>query len=77
MFRKIDKIRNVSRATKDLFKKGRIIVKIADQSCEVLGRIGTHPIVCDITNKNVKIEDKVIMQINPKYVDTSIEREYR
>ena len=77
MFRKIDKIRNVSRATKDLFKKGRIIVKIADQSCEVLGRIGTHHIVCDITNKNVKIEDNVIMQINPKYVDTSIEREYR
>ena len=77
MFRKIDKIRNVSRATKDLFKKDRIIIKIADKNCEVLGRVGTHHVVCDITNKNIKIEDNVIMQINPKYVDTSIYREYR
>jgi len=77
MFREIDKVRNISRATKALFKKDKIIIKIADKDCEVLGRVGTHHVVCDITNKNIKIEDNVIMKINPKYVDTSINREYR
>ena len=76
MFREIDKIRNISSATKDLFKKEKIIIKIADEDCEVLGRVGTHHIVCDITNKNIKIEDNVIMGINPKYVDSSVKREY-
>ena len=77
MFREIDKVRNVFRATKDLFKKEKIMIKIADKNCEVLGRVGTHHVICDITNKNINIEDNVIMKINPKYVDTSINREYR
>lgn len=77
MFREVDKIRNISRAAKDLFKKEKIVIKIADKDCEVLGRVGTHHVVCDITNKNINIEDNVIMKINPKYVDTSVNREYR
>ena len=77
MCREVDKIRNISRAAKDLFKKENIVIKIDDKDCEVLGRVGTHHVVCDITNKNIKIEDNVIMKINPKYVDTSVKREYR
>ena len=60
-----------------MFKKEKIVIKIADKDCEVLGRVGTHHVVCDITNKNINIEDNVIMKINPKYVDTSVKREYR
>ena len=77
MFRKIDKIRNISRAIKDLFKKEKILININNESCEVLGRVGTHHIVCDITDKNVSIGDKAILRINPKYVDSSTNREFR
>lgn len=77
MFREIDKVRNVVRAAKELFKKEKIMLEIADKNCEVLGRVGTHHVVCDITNKDINIEDNVIMKINPKYVDTSVSRVYR
>lgn len=77
MFREIDKVRNVFRATKELFKKEKIVIKIANKNCEVLGRVGTHHVVCDITNKDINIEDNVIMKINPKYVDTSVSRVYK
>jgi alanine racemase len=77
MFRIIDKLRNISRALKDLFKKQKISIKIGNESCKVLGRVGTHHIICDITDKDINIEDKAILQINPKYVDSSINREFR
>ncbi|MCI8700571.1 MAG: alanine racemase [Clostridia bacterium] len=77
MFRNIDKFRNISRAIKDLFKKEKILIKINNENCEVLGRVGTHHIVCDITDKDISIGDKVILKINPKYVDSSTNREFR
>ena len=77
MYRKIDQLRYIVRDTKDFFKKKAIYVKIQDISCKVLGRVGTHHIVCDITNKDIKIGDTVIFQVNPKYVDSAIRREYR
>lgn len=76
MFRKIDKIRYVVGSIKDLFKKSRITIEINDQKCPVLGRVGTHHIVCDITSKNIKIGDIVKLQVNPKYVDSSINRKF-
>ena len=77
MYRKIDQLRYIVRDIKDFFKKKAIYVKIQNTSCKVLGRIGTHHIVCDITNKDIKIGDTVIFQVNPKYVDSAIRREYR
>ena len=52
-------------------------VKIGDNKCKVLGRIGTYHVICDITGKDVKIGEKAIVNINPKYVDSNIRREYR
>ena len=77
MYRKIDQLRYIVRDTKDFFEKKAIYVKIQDISCKVLGRVGTHHIVCDVTNKDIKIGDTVIFQVNPKYVDSAIRREYR
>ncbi len=77
MFRTIDKLRYIVRDTKDFFKKQAIYVKIGNYNCKVLGRIGTYHITCDITNKKIKIGDKVLIQVNPKFVDSNIRREYR
>ena len=77
MFRWIDKLRYIVRDIKDFFKKQNMYVKIGDNKCKVLGRIGTYHIVCDITDKNVKVGEKAILDINPKYVDSNIRREYR
>ena len=68
----------IVRDIKDFFKKQEIYVKINDKNCRVLGRIGTYHITCDITNKDdIKIGDKVILNINPKFVDSGLRREYR
>lgn len=77
MFRKVDKLRNISRAIKDFFKKEKLSVKIENQDCTVLGRVGTHHIICDINDKDINIGDTVIIELNPKYVDSSICREYK
>ena len=77
MFRTVDKLRYIVRDVKDFFKKQVKYVEINNQNCKILGRIGTYHVTCDITDKDVKIGDKVIIGINPKFVDSSIEREYR
>ena len=77
MFRWVDKLRYIVRDIKDFLKNQNMYVKIGDNTCKVLGRIGTYHVVCDITGKDVKVGEKAIFQINPKYVDSSIRREYR
>ena len=77
MFRNIDKLRYIVRDFKDLLKKQAIYVKINGQNCKVLGRIGTYHLTCDITGKAVNIGDKVEIEINTKFVDSNIRREYR
>jgi len=77
MFRTIDKLRYIVRDCKDFFKKQAIFVTINEQNCKVLGRVGTYHITCDIAGKEVKIGDKVKININPKFVDSNIRREYR
>lgn len=62
MFRPVDKLRYFVGAFKDLFKKEKLKVKINNKDCKVLGRVGTYHITCDITNKDVKIGDKVTIR---------------
>ncbi len=77
MFRTIDKLRYIVRDIKDFFKKQKIYIKIKDKNYEIIGRIGTYHIICNISNSDIKIGDKVIINVNPKFVDSSIRREYR
>ena len=77
MFRWVDKLRYIVRDVKDFFKRQNMYVKIGDNKCKVLGRIGTYHVACEVTGKNVKVGDKAIFDINPKYVDSNIRREYR
>ena len=76
MFRMLDKLRYIVRDTKDFFKGQAIYVKIDGNNCKVLGRVGTHHIICDVTGKDIKVGDSAIFNINPKYVNPLIERKY-
>ena len=77
MFRFIDKLRYVVNDIKDFAKKKDMYVKIDGNMCKVLGRIGTYHMVCDITGKEINIGDNVEISINPRFVDSSLRREYR
>lgn len=77
MFRFIDKLRYIVGDIKDLFRKKQMFITINNRKFPVLGRVGTYHIICDITNKDIKVGDKVVFNINPKYVDSKVRREYR
>ncbi len=77
MFRSIDKLRYLLNSIKAFFKKQEIYVKIKGSNCKILGRIGTYHVVCDIEGKEIKIGDKAIFDVNTKFVDSKIRREYR
>ena len=77
MFRKIDYLRYIVRDIKDSLKKKNLQVKIKGQVCKVIGRIGMCNIIVDITNKEININDEVVLDVNPIYVDSNIRREYK
>lgn len=77
MFRLIDKIRYIVVDIKDFFRNKDMHVKINGSVCKILGTIGTYHIVCDVTNKDINIGDKVEIPINPRFVDSSLRREYK
>lgn len=77
MFRKIDKLRYIVRDVKDFFKKQGLYVTINNKKCKVLGCIGTYHITCDITGKKINVGDKVVIDINSKFVNSDVRREYR
>ena len=77
LFRIRDKLRFIKRDIKSLLKKQALFVNINNEKYKILGRVGAYHIVLDITNKDVKIGDKVELKVNPKFVDTSVRREYR
>ena len=46
-------------------------IKIKDKNYEIIGRIGTYHIICNISNSDIKIGNKVIINVNPKFVDSA------
>ena len=76
MIRFIDKLRYFFGDFKDFFKNKSLYVKINNQPCKILGRVGTYHLTVDITGKEVNIGDEVTINLNPKYLDSSVERLY-
>lgn len=77
MFRTVDKMRYWLDSVKLFFKKQEKYVKIHGSNCKILGRIGTYHVVCDIGQKEIEIGDTAIFQVNTKFVDSKLRREYR
>lgn len=76
-YRVIDKIRYLYNSIKDLFKDKKLKVTIANKKYRVVGKIGMYHLAIDITgSENIKVNDKIELDINPLYVDSSIRREY-
>ena len=76
MFRKIDKIRNLYRSIKSLFKKEKLTVTINNKKYDIIGTLGMYHAVIDITDSDVNIDDIAMVDINPLYLDGKIRREY-
>ena len=77
MFRFVDKLRFLKNAIERFIKKEEISVMIDGFRCKILGQVGMHHIVIDITDKDVKIGSLVQLDVNPIYVQSNIRREYR
>lgn len=76
MFRLIDRIRDLYRATKALIKRGKLTVTINGKKCKVLGQVGMYHTIIDITKIDAKIGSEVVFDIKPIYVQSNIRREY-
>lgn len=77
MFRMVDKLRYIIGDLKNIFKKQQLFVNINNQKCPILGRIGTYHVTVDITGKDIKIGDEVVLSTTIKHVDSSIRREWK
>ena len=77
-FRLIDILRYVYNDIKSFNRK--IFVNISNEhgkhQARVLGRIGSHNIVVDLTGINANLGDEVILDINPMLVGNHVERVY-
>ncbi len=77
MFRPIDKLRVMYNNFKAFFRKDYLKVEIKGKKYNVIGKVAMSNIIVDITDSNIKLNDEVILPINPLYVDSSIRREYK
>ena len=60
--------------SKDLVQE--IFVKINGQRLKILGRLGMFHVTVEITGKNVNIDDEVLFEVSPMFVDSKITRKY-
>ena len=76
MFRFVDRLRDLSRAIKNLLKKKTLTVSINEKRYNVIGKSGMYHVVIDITDSTVSVGDEVVIDVSPLYVDSKIRREY-
>lgn len=76
MFRFVDKLRELKHAMGNLLTKQELKVEIEGKKYPIIGKIGMFHLTVNVTNSNVKIGDKVVLNVNPLYIDSDIRREY-
>lgn len=75
-FRLIDTIRYIYNNLKQFLFKPKFTVIINEKRYNIIGNIGMYNMEVDITGSDVKISDKVILEVSTKHVDSRVEREY-
>ena len=76
MFRTVDKLRELFGSFKNLFKKQNLKVRINGKQYNIIGRVGMYHVAVDITGSDVNINDSVLFNVNPIYVDERITRRF-
>ena len=70
---------NFKNSLKELFstfKTKRLQVTINGKKANVVGKLGTHHAIVDVTNIDCKVGDDCIFNVNPMIVNSDIKREY-
>ena len=70
----VNKLRNIKVILSSLFKDTNNYVEINGHKSLVLGRIGMKNFVCDISNIDAKVADKVKIPVILPLCDSNIER---
>lgn len=71
------KIKRILTNIVSLFNDRNISVNINNEDYKILGQIGMHDIVIDITEKNFKVNDEILIKVKPKYINSLIKRIYK
>lgn len=72
-FRFLSKAKRVMIDAKNLFSDDTLYL----DNFKVLGQIGMHDVVIDITNKNYKENDDIYFYVRPVIIDSSVKRVYK
>lgn len=75
-FSKKDNLFAALKELKNLFYTNRLKVIVNGKQCNIVGRLGTHHTIIDITDVEYKIGDTVFIETSPVFVDEKIERKY-
>lgn len=73
--RLIDKLRKIKLALSTLGKDGKMYVTINERRYPILGRIGMKNFMIDVSDSDVKVGDKVKVDVNLIFVDSKIKRQ--
>ena len=76
-FKLLSKIKACLLSFKNIFKDNTIFLKIRGKKVKILGQIGMHDIVIDITKKDFKENDDIYFSVRPVFIDSSIRRVYK
>lgn len=75
-FSKYDNFKAALKELKNLFNTKRLKGNINGKQCNIVGRLGTHHAIIDVTDVECKVGDLVYIDANPVYIDENIKREY-
>ena len=62
---------------KNIFKDDTVYLKVNGEVTEVVGQIGMHDIVLDITGKEYKENEDVYIDVRPGLIESSVKRIYQ
>ena len=71
------KLRNIAKDTLSYFSKKGNFATINGKNARIIGRLNTTNIILDVTDIDCIVGDPVRFEVNPLFVDSSVERVYR